>query len=95
MKIRTYYRVAFIGRGFPAFLQNMTFVYRGKGFEKLTDFQARILDQFPNAELMRTMDAPTDEEKEGAQPRVQIIKVIQGQGSNSVEGIFDQQSIFS
>ena len=70
-----YFRVAFIGRGFPAFLQNMTFVYRGKGFEQLSDFQARILDQFPLAEPMRTMDAPTEEEKEDVKQRVQIIKV--------------------
>ena len=69
------FRVAFIGRGFPAFLQNMTFVYRGKGFERLADFESRILDQFPHAEPMRTMDAPTDEEKEDAKQRVQIIKV--------------------
>ena len=67
--------MAFIGRGFPAFLQNMTFVYRGKGFERLADFESRILDQFPHAEPMKTMDAPTDEEKEDAKQRVQIIKV--------------------
>ena len=53
----------------------MTFVYRGKGFERLADFESRILDQFPHAEPMRTMDAPTDEEKEDAKQRVQIIKV--------------------
>ena len=55
----------------------MTFVYRGKGFERLADFESRILDQFPHAEPMRTMDAPTDEEKEDAKQRVQIIKVNQ------------------
>ena len=53
----------------------MTFVYRGKGFERLADFESRILDQFPHAEPMRTMDAPTEEEKEDAKQRVQIIKV--------------------
>ena len=53
----------------------MTFVYRGKGFERLADFESRILDQFPHAEPMRTMDAPTDDEKEDAKQRVQIIKV--------------------
>lgn len=40
-----YFRVAFYGRGFPAFLQNKVFVYRGKGFERLPEFQSRILDQ--------------------------------------------------
>jgi dedicator of cytokinesis protein 1 len=38
-------RVAFYGRGFPAFLQNKVFIYRGRGFERLPDFQARMLDQ--------------------------------------------------
>jgi len=40
-----YFRVAFYGRGFPAFLQNKVFIYRGRGFERLPDFQARMLDQ--------------------------------------------------
>merc|ERR1740129_107005 len=43
-----YFRVAFYGRSFPAFLQNKVFVYRGRGFERLPDFQSRLLDQFPN-----------------------------------------------
>ena len=54
-----YFRVAFYGRGFPAFLQNKVFIYRGRGFERLPDFQARMLDQFPNAELMTSLQPPT------------------------------------
>ena len=70
-----YFRVAFFGRGFPAFLQNKVFVYRGKGFERLPEFQSRILDQFPNAELMKTLQPPTDEEKERPTQLLQINKV--------------------
>jgi len=70
-----YYRVAFWGRGFPSYLQNRVFVYRGRGFEMLSEFQGRILDQFPNAELMRTLAAPAEEEKERPVQLLQICKV--------------------
>ena len=45
-----YFRVDFIGRGFPSFLQNKTFIYRGRGFERRGEFVIRIMDQFPDAE---------------------------------------------
>jgi dedicator of cytokinesis protein 1 len=48
-----YFRVGFYGRGFPAFLQNKVFVYRGRVFEGLADFKSRIFDQYPNAEEMK------------------------------------------
>lgn len=70
-----YFIVAFYGRGFPAFLQNKTFVYRGKSFEKRPDFQARILDQFPNAELMTVLKTPSEEEKSQPVQWLQINKV--------------------
>ncbi|XP_042238025.1 dedicator of cytokinesis protein 1-like isoform X2 [Homarus americanus] len=77
-----YFRVAYYGRGFPAFLQNKVFVYRGNGFERLADFTSRILDQFPNAELMKKLTPPSDEVKESPQQFLQISKVdcaVQGQ----------------
>ena len=67
-----YYRVAFVGRGFPAFLQNKVFVYRGRGFEHMVNFTHRLLDQFPNAETMKKLDPPTEEEKEDIKQRLQI-----------------------
>jgi dedicator of cytokinesis protein 1 len=48
-----YFRVAFYGRGFPAFLQNKVFIYRGRGFERLPDFQARMLDQVQNLDKVK------------------------------------------
>jgi dedicator of cytokinesis protein 1 len=80
-----YFRVAFVGRGFPAFLQNQTFVYRGKGCDRLDEFVARILDQFPNADTMKTMNVPTDEDKE--QP-VQLLQI------NKVDPIMDDIPMF-
>ena len=70
-----YYRVGFYGRGFPAFLQNKIFIFRGKIFESLADFKSRIADQYPNAEMMNKMDPPSEEEKESLSQLLQIIKV--------------------
>ena len=70
-----YFRVAFYGLGFPHFLQNKVFVYRGRGFEQLPSFQVRIRDQFPNAELMVSLSPPSDGEKESPKQLLQINKV--------------------
>ena len=51
------------------------FVYRGRGFERLPEFQSRILDQFPTAELMTKLSAPTEEEMDQPGQLVQINKV--------------------
>ena len=70
-----YFRVAFYGRSFPAFLQNKVFVYRGRGFERLPDFQSRLLDQFPTAELMTSLSPPSPAETESLGQFLQINKV--------------------
>ncbi len=90
-----YFRVAFYGRGFPAFLQNKVFVYRGKGFERLPEFQGRILDQFPNAELMKTLKAPDEEEKERPVQLLQINKLDPVMGEAKFRGKFVNQQIIS
>ena len=71
--IPEYFRVAYWGRGFPAFLQNKIYIYRGNGYERLADFQSRILDQFPNAEFITK--APSDNAKESAEQYIQINNV--------------------
>ena len=70
-----YFRVGFYGRGFPAFLQNKVFVFRGKIFETLADFKSRISDQYPKADMMTTMDPPSEEDRASTVQRLQIIKV--------------------
>ncbi|RXG50805.1 Dedicator of cytokinesis protein 1 [Armadillidium vulgare] len=70
-----YFRVAYYGRGFPAFLQNKVFIYRGNGFERLSEFRSRILDPFPNAEVMKTLSPPSKEDMESAKQHIQINKV--------------------
>ncbi|XP_034240436.1 dedicator of cytokinesis protein 1 isoform X3 [Thrips palmi] len=70
-----YFRVAYYGKGFPAFLQNKVFVYRGKEYERLTDFCNRTLNQLPNAELMNKLTPPGEDITESMQQFVQINKV--------------------
>ena len=40
-----YLRAVFYGKSFQAFLQNKIVVYRERGFERLPDFQSRLLNQ--------------------------------------------------
>ena len=70
-----YFRVVFVGKGFPPFLQNKTYIFRGKGCDNLMEFKAKILEMFPNAEPMKTLDPPTQEEREGLEKKIQICKV--------------------
>ncbi|KAL8560337.1 hypothetical protein ACOMHN_006068 [Nucella lapillus] len=56
-----YFRVGYFGGGFHSFLQNKVFIYRGKAYERLADFNGRMQILFPNAELMRTLDRPPDD----------------------------------
>ncbi|XP_014489472.1 PREDICTED: dedicator of cytokinesis protein 1 isoform X4 [Dinoponera quadriceps] len=70
-----YFRVAYYGKGHPAFLQNKVFVYRGKEYERLSDFCSRTLNQLPNAEQMSKLSPPTAEMLESNHQYVQINKV--------------------
>ncbi|XP_072524020.1 dedicator of cytokinesis protein 1 [Salminus brasiliensis] len=56
-----YFAVGFYGLGFPSFLRNKMFIYRGKEYERREDFEARLLTQFPNAEKMKTTTAPSED----------------------------------
>ncbi|XP_064466141.1 dedicator of cytokinesis protein 1-like [Ornithodoros turicata] len=70
-----YFRVAYYGRNFPAFLQNKVYVYRGKEYERLSDFSSRLLNQFPNAQLLKTLKQPGEEITESDNQYLQINKV--------------------
>uniref|UniRef100_H3CYE3 DOCKER domain-containing protein n=1 Tax=Tetraodon nigroviridis TaxID=99883 RepID=H3CYE3_TETNG len=58
-----YFAVGYYGLGFPSFLRNKMFIYRGKDYERWEDFEARLLTQFPNAEKMRTSTPPSEDTK--------------------------------
>jgi hypothetical protein len=52
-----YFRVGFFG-GFPQFLKNKVFIFRGQEFEKLAEFNGRLITTFPNARFMKTLETP-------------------------------------
>uniref|UniRef100_A0A7N8WL44 Dedicator of cytokinesis 1 n=1 Tax=Mastacembelus armatus TaxID=205130 RepID=A0A7N8WL44_9TELE len=58
-----YFAVGYYGMGFPSFLRNKMFIYRGKEYERREDFEARLLTQFPNAEKMKTTTPPSEDIK--------------------------------
>jgi hypothetical protein len=66
--------VAFYGHGFPDFLRNKMFVYRGYEYEDSGSFNMRILSQHPKAELLQTL-TPSEEIKESEGQFIQIVKV--------------------
>ncbi|XP_008197863.2 dedicator of cytokinesis protein 1 isoform X2 [Tribolium castaneum] len=70
-----YFRVGYFGKGFPQFLQNKVFVYRGKEYERLTEFNTRILNEFPKAELLNKLTPPGEDITESDKQYVQINKV--------------------
>uniref|UniRef100_F7CH16 Dedicator of cytokinesis 5 n=1 Tax=Monodelphis domestica TaxID=13616 RepID=F7CH16_MONDO len=53
-----YFAVGYYGQGFPSFLRNKIFIYRGKEYERREDFNLKLLTQFPNAEKMTSTTPP-------------------------------------
>ncbi|CAG7727806.1 unnamed protein product [Allacma fusca] len=80
----SYFRVAFYGRGFPSFLQQKSYIYRGKDAERLPDFEARMLERYPHAELLRSLSAPSEEIMYSNRQLLQIcdVKPVMGNPSN-------------
>uniref|UniRef100_A0A669D2J2 Dedicator of cytokinesis 5 n=1 Tax=Oreochromis niloticus TaxID=8128 RepID=A0A669D2J2_ORENI len=53
-----YFAVGYYGLGFPSFLRNKMFIYRGKEYEWLEDFSLKLLSRFPNAVRMTSTAPP-------------------------------------
>ncbi|XP_066549905.1 dedicator of cytokinesis protein 1 isoform X2 [Amia ocellicauda] len=70
-----YFAVGYYGQGFPSFLRNKMFIYRGKEYERREDFEARLLTQFPNAEKMKTSTPPSEEIKSSPAQYIQCFTV--------------------
>ncbi|CAH1170856.1 unnamed protein product [Phaedon cochleariae] len=70
-----YFRVGYYGKGFPTFLRNKVFIYRGKEYERLADFNARILNEFPKAELLNKLTPPGEDITGSDKQYLQINKV--------------------
>lgn len=70
-----YFRVCFYGLGFPNLLQNRVYIFRGKEYERLSDFCSRMLVQHPQAELMQTLEAPGEDITNSDGQYIQVNKV--------------------
>ncbi|XP_041065721.1 dedicator of cytokinesis protein 5 isoform X3 [Carcharodon carcharias] len=70
-----YFAVGYYGQGFPSFLRNRMFIYRGKEYERYEDFRLKLATQFPNAEKMTSTSPPSDELKTSPKQYVQCFTV--------------------
>uniref|UniRef100_A0A8D2PTH8 Dedicator of cytokinesis 2 n=1 Tax=Zosterops lateralis melanops TaxID=1220523 RepID=A0A8D2PTH8_ZOSLA len=70
-----YFAVGYYGQGFPTFLRNKVFIYRGKEYERREDFQAQLMSQFPSAEKMNTTAAPGEDVKNSPGQYIQCFTV--------------------
>ncbi|KAJ8284749.1 hypothetical protein COCON_G00035990 [Conger conger] len=70
-----YFTVGYYGLGFPSFIRNKMFIYRGKEYERREDFEARLLTQFPNAEKMKTTTPPSEDIKNSSGQYIQCFTV--------------------
>ncbi|XP_078717845.1 dedicator of cytokinesis protein 1-like isoform X3 [Lampetra fluviatilis] len=70
-----YFAVGYFGQGFPSFLRNKMFIYRGKEYERREDFEARLLAQFPNAEKMKTTSPPGENVRSAPSQNIQCFTV--------------------
>ncbi|XP_073817677.1 dedicator of cytokinesis spg [Musca autumnalis] len=53
-----YFRVGFYGLGFPLFVRNKQFVYRGLEYERISAFTQRLQTEFPAAQTLNTNSPP-------------------------------------
>ncbi|XP_035514057.1 dedicator of cytokinesis protein 5 [Morone saxatilis] len=70
-----YFAVGYYGLGFPSFLRNKMFIYRGKEYEWLEDFSLKLLSQFPNATRMTSTAPPGDNISNSSGQHIQCFTV--------------------
>ncbi|XP_028669046.2 dedicator of cytokinesis protein 2-like [Erpetoichthys calabaricus] len=70
-----YFAVGYYGQGFPTFLRNKVFIYRGKEYERREDFQTQLLSQFPSALLLNTTSIPGEEIRSSHNQYIQCFTV--------------------
>ncbi|XP_067879106.1 dedicator of cytokinesis protein 5 isoform X2 [Heterodontus francisci] len=70
-----YFAVGYYGQGFPSFLRNKMFIYRGKEYERYEDFRLKLVTHFPNAEKVTSTSPPSDEVKNSPKQYIQCFTV--------------------
>ncbi|XP_059499832.1 dedicator of cytokinesis protein 5-like isoform X3 [Stegostoma tigrinum] len=73
--IPEYFAVGYYGQGFPSFLRNKMFIYRGKEYERYEDFRLKLTTQFPNAKKMTSTSPPSQELKASPRQYIQCFTV--------------------
>ncbi|XP_035392220.1 dedicator of cytokinesis protein 3-like isoform X4 [Electrophorus electricus] len=70
-----FFRMGFYGRKFPFFLRNKEFVCKGYDYERLEDFQQRMLTEFPQAIALQHPNHPDDSIQQSDAQYLQIYAV--------------------
>ncbi|XP_072936138.1 dedicator of cytokinesis protein 1 [Epargyreus clarus] len=84
-----YFRVIYHGKGFPQHLRLPNgFVYRGNECDKLHDFEERMLDEWPDAEVLLKLDPPGEEitESDGQYLQINAVDPIMGDKLKRLSG---------
>ncbi|XP_073963644.1 dedicator of cytokinesis protein 2-like [Choristoneura fumiferana] len=84
-----YFRVVYYGRGFPDHLRGEHgFVYRGNEYEQLADFKERLLDEWPDAEVLPKLDPPGEEitDSDGQYLQINAVEPIMGDKLKRLSG---------
>lgn len=70
-----YFRVGFFGLGFPLFVRNKQFVYRGMEYERIGAFTQRLQTEFPAAQILSKNSPPEMSVLQSAEQFIQISNV--------------------
>uniref|UniRef100_A0A8C4X026 Dedicator of cytokinesis 1 n=1 Tax=Eptatretus burgeri TaxID=7764 RepID=A0A8C4X026_EPTBU len=80
-----YFAVGYYGQGFPSFMKNKMFIYRGKEYERREDFESKLLAQFPYSEKMKSTSPAENDLKQSPGQKLQCF---------AVQPIFEQRTCF-
>ncbi|XP_015379000.1 PREDICTED: dedicator of cytokinesis protein 3 [Diuraphis noxia] len=70
-----YFKVGFYGQGFPLFVRNKVFVYRGLEYERMEAFTQRLQTEFPTAQLLTKNSPPSQTILQSDAQYIQICNV--------------------
>lgn len=70
-----YFRVGFFGVGFPLFVRNKQFIYRGMEYERIGAFTQRLQTEFPAAQILSKNSPPEASVLQSPEQFIQISNV--------------------
>lgn len=70
-----YFRVGFFGMGFPLFVRNKQFIYRGMEYERIGAFTQRLQTEFPQAQILSKNSPPEQSVLQSPEQFIQISNV--------------------